>query len=95
LREAFERLEKEIFGVVLLDLGLPDSQGFDTFYQVYDKASGVPIIVLTGLDDEELGLQAGQNTEIGNAIKFRVEEPLKPVSPEKLRERLSKHLTNP
>ncbi len=44
--------------VVLLDLGLPDSQGLDTLLRVQEKAPGVPIIVLTGLDDEELAFKA-------------------------------------
>ena len=40
--------------VVLLDLFLPDSRGFETFTQVYARVPEVPIIVLSGLDDEAL-----------------------------------------
>ncbi|MGH2459037.1 MAG: ATP-binding protein [Chloroflexota bacterium] len=43
---------------VLLDLSLPDSQGLETFRTLHARASGLPIVVLTGLDDEALGLQA-------------------------------------
>lgn len=46
------------FDVVLTDLGLPDSQGWDTFAQVRATVPDVPIIVLTGLDDESTALKA-------------------------------------
>ncbi len=44
--------------VVLLDLGLPDSQGIKTLETMYRHNPRVPIVVLTGFDQEELGLQA-------------------------------------
>jgi signal transduction histidine kinase len=44
--------------IVLLDLGLPDSQGLDTFARAYAHAPEVPIIVLTSSDDESLALEA-------------------------------------
>lgn len=44
--------------VVLLDLGLPDSLGLDTLLRVRQAAEALPIIVLTGHDDEELALAA-------------------------------------
>jgi signal transduction histidine kinase len=44
--------------VILLDLYLQESQGMETFYKTQEKASMLPIIVLTGLDDEKLALQA-------------------------------------
>lgn len=40
--------------VVLLDLGLPDSQGFETFAKTYALKPQLPIIVLSGLEDEKL-----------------------------------------
>jgi two-component system, cell cycle sensor histidine kinase and response regulator CckA len=43
---------------VLLDLSLPDSQGLDTFLELHRQAPGLPIIVLTGLDDETLAMRA-------------------------------------
>ncbi len=46
--------------VVLLDLNLPDAQGFDTFRQVRELAPHIPIVLLTGLHDEALGMQAIQ-----------------------------------
>jgi PAS domain S-box-containing protein len=44
--------------VVLLDLGLPDSQGIDSLRAVYDAAPHVPVVVLTGHDDEAVGRTA-------------------------------------
>lgn len=60
LTAAMELLKKEVFDVVLLDLNLPDSSGFDTFERVRSTFPWLPVIVLTGLDDEELGIKAVQ-----------------------------------
>lgn len=46
--------------VVLLDLFLPDSQGFETFTQFHQQVPGVPVVVTTGLNDETLALKAVQ-----------------------------------
>jgi signal transduction histidine kinase len=44
--------------VVLLDLNLPDSRGAETFRSVLRRAPGVPVLVLSGQDDEELAIKA-------------------------------------
>ncbi|MBF0287650.1 MAG: response regulator [SAR324 cluster bacterium] len=46
--------------IVLLDLNLPDSEGLDTLVRVHEYVPNVPIIVLTGMDDESLGVTALQ-----------------------------------
>jgi PAS domain S-box-containing protein len=46
--------------VVLLDLGLPDSQGMDTLRSIRKQAPRLPIVVLTGLRDEEMGVDASR-----------------------------------
>ncbi|SNB47298.1 EAL domain-containing protein [Geobacter sp. DSM 9736] len=51
-------LSSENFDVVLLDLGLPDSQGLDTLRSLRSVAPTLPLILLTGLHDEELGSSA-------------------------------------
>ncbi|NJD67611.1 MAG: response regulator [candidate division NC10 bacterium] len=60
LNEATELLGKEEFDVVLLDLNLPDSWGFDTFERGHSQFPSVPVVVLTGLEDEELGMRAAK-----------------------------------
>src|SRR5271157_2108248 len=58
LAEAKECLEKEDFDVVALDLGLPDSWGIETFIQIQNCAPDTPIVILSGLDDESLAIEA-------------------------------------
>lgn len=58
LLAALQRIELGNIDVIFMDLGLPDCQGFETFRRVYEKAGNIPIVVLTGLPDEHLGLQA-------------------------------------
>ena len=60
LAEALRLLSEAHFDVVLLDLGLPDSQGIDTLRRLRDKHRKVAVVVLTGKDDEELALRALQ-----------------------------------
>jgi len=65
LSTGLERLVKGGIDLVLLDLLLPDSQGLETFSRIYAQAPHVPIIVLTGLGDEEVAVHtvgAGQGT---------------------------------
>ncbi len=59
LREGIELLIRgERFAAVLLDLSLPDSQGFDTLSRLAPRFPNLNIIVLTGRDDKELGILA-------------------------------------
>src|SRR5262245_55934542 len=58
LGEALALLGSESFDAVLLDLSLPDSHGIETFQRLHDAAPDVPAIVLTGLNDETMGLEA-------------------------------------
>ncbi|HEX4487395.1 MAG TPA: hybrid sensor histidine kinase/response regulator, partial [Terriglobales bacterium] len=58
LSDALSSLEKKSPSVVLLDLNLPDSHGAETFRRVLGKAPGVPVVVLSGQDDEELATKA-------------------------------------
>jgi sigma-B regulation protein RsbU (phosphoserine phosphatase) len=58
LSAGLDLLAKNSPSVVLLDLSLPDSQGANTFRSVLDKAPGVPVVILSGRDDEELATKA-------------------------------------
>ena len=58
LSSGLESLAQGGLDILLLDLGLPDSQGFETVRRILPAAPGIPVIVLTGLNDEAMGLQA-------------------------------------
>src|SRR5712671_4205249 len=58
LSDGLASLTRETPSVVLLDLNLPDSRGADTFRRVIDHAPNVPIVVLSGQDDEALAMKA-------------------------------------
>jgi sigma-B regulation protein RsbU (phosphoserine phosphatase) len=58
LSEAREALAEGTFDLILMDLGLPDSQGLATFRAVHSAAEGTPVVVLTGLEDQTAGLKA-------------------------------------
>jgi PAS domain S-box-containing protein len=60
LSQGMRYLKQTSFDVVLLDLFLPDSQGFDTFTQLHQQERKTPIVVTTGLNDETLALNAVQ-----------------------------------
>ncbi len=57
------------FDAVLLDLGLPESDGIDTLKRVRGIAAELPIVVFTGLDDEETGLRAVTDGAQGYLVK--------------------------
>lgn len=58
LAEALEYLRTEECDAVLLDMGLPDSGGLDTVRTLCAAAPAVPVIVLTSLDDDQMGRAA-------------------------------------
>jgi putative two-component system response regulator len=58
LSEALARLKNEGVDLVLLDLGLPDSQGLETFHKLSEATSHIPVIILTGNDNQEMAVFA-------------------------------------
>lgn len=74
--EAAAQLGNGEIDVVLLDLSLPDSQGFDTFARARDAAPETPIVVLTGMDDEQLALKAVREGAQDYLIKGDVDSAL-------------------
>lgn len=86
LSSGLKQLSEGGVDLVLLDLTLPDSKGLDTFTKLRATAKGVPVILLTGLDDEELAVRAVREgaqdyivkgslnaQSLGRAIRFAVE----------------------
>jgi two-component system, sensor histidine kinase and response regulator len=58
LADGLASLKKKSPSVILLDLYLPDCQGAETFRRVLEKAPNVPVVILSGQDDEELAVKA-------------------------------------
>jgi PAS domain S-box-containing protein len=58
LSEAVSRLEDGDIDLVLLDLGLPDSHGLQTFHKLREAAPDIPMVVLTGNTDQETAVAA-------------------------------------
>src|ERR1700682_4358337 len=76
LDAALARLSSEHFDVVLLDLSLPDEQGLNTLLRAHAHAPSVPIVVLTGLDDQALAVKAVRAGAQDYLVKGRVDGDL-------------------
>jgi sigma-B regulation protein RsbU (phosphoserine phosphatase) len=76
LQQGLARLAKGGIDAVLLDLSLPEATGMDTFHAVKEQAHDVPIIVLSGLDDETLALDAVHAGAEDYLVKGRVDSQL-------------------
>src|SRR3954454_9496919 len=61
---------------ILLDLSLPDAHGLEAVDRVQAFAPDVPIVVLSGLDDEEMAVRAVQGGAQDYLIKGRVDDHL-------------------
>jgi signal transduction histidine kinase len=61
------------FDIVLLDPGLPDSQGIESVRRVHAAAPRVPLVVLTGRDDESLALEALQEGAQDYLVKGQID----------------------
>jgi signal transduction histidine kinase len=73
MREAELVLSQSTLDIVLLDLGLPDAQGMDAVRRARTAAPNVPLVVLTGMDDETLAAQALQEGAQDYLIKGQIE----------------------
>ena len=69
-------LNEATIDVILLDLSLPDSQGVETLIRMHAAARGIPIVLMTGLEDEELGLHLIQAGAQDYLIKGQTPAPL-------------------
>ena len=58
LKEALETLQTTAFDVILLDLNLPETSGLETLKRIRLRNSAIPLVVLTGTEDEPLALEA-------------------------------------
>jgi len=76
LSAALEHLRNQHVDVILSDLGLPDSQGLETVSALLAKAQNTPIVVLTGLVDEGVGMEAVRLGAQDYLIKGEVEREI-------------------
>ncbi len=76
LSSALEACRRGGFDVLLLDLSLPDSQGLETFLKLSAQAGEIPIVVITGLDDERTAIKAVQAGAQDYLIKGQVDDNL-------------------
>jgi PAS domain S-box-containing protein len=59
VNKALDRMRQgQVYHVVLLDLTLPDSSGFESFEKIYEFNPDLPVIILTSLEDQELAFKA-------------------------------------
>jgi len=76
LTAAVARVARETYDVIVLDLSLPDGWGLDSFVKIHAVAGDIPIVVLTGLDDETLGVMAVQQGAQEYLVKSQATGPL-------------------
>lgn len=76
LSDAIKQLKQQSFHVVLSDLSLPDAQGLDTVTKIHTLTPDLPIIVLTGLSDEETGLEALRKGAHDYLVKGQIQPEL-------------------
>jgi signal transduction histidine kinase len=88
MSEALVHLGKGGVDVMLLDMGLPDAHGLDTVRQAHAMAPNVPLIVLTGLDDEALAAEAMKEGAQDYLIKGQIENR---ALPRALRHAIERH----
>ena len=62
--------------LILVDLNLPDSSGYETFLRVRERAPEIPIIVLTGLDDDHLAIRAVEDGAQDYLVKNMIQPKL-------------------
>ena len=101
LNEALRQLKTNSFDVLLLDLSLPDSAGMETFRAARAGAPHVPIVLLTGVDDEAVGVEAmrqgiqdylvkgrADGPQIARAIRYAIERKRSEEALRRMEERL-------
>lgn len=76
MAKGLRRLAEGKVDLILLDLSLPDSQGLETFDKVQAYAPDLPVVVLTGLDDEAMAVQAVRRGTQDYLVKGRLDGDL-------------------
>ena len=101
LKDGFDLAGRQNIDLILLDLFLAETKGIDTFRRCLEHASDIPIIVLTGLEDEMLAVQAVREGAqdyltknhvdsfgLNRSIRYAIERKALSVEKDKLRAQL-------
>ncbi len=76
MADALQQIGAGPFQVVLLDLSLPDVRGLETLSTLHAQAAQIPIVVLTGLDDEILAIEAVRQGAQDYLVKGKIDRSL-------------------
>jgi PAS domain S-box-containing protein len=76
LDQALDMLENKKFDAVLLDLILPDSKGLDGLDRITAQQPYISVVLLTGMEDESIGIQALQKNAGDYLVKGKIDEHL-------------------
>src|SRR4029079_15113025 len=76
LSHALEFLYREQLHVVLLDLSLPDSEGSESLYAIQAGAPQIPVILLTGFEDESFAAESVRGGAHDYLIKGQIDQKL-------------------
>ena len=76
LADGLKSLSNNDYDLILLDLSLPDSDGLETFRKVYNQVTVIPVIVLTGHNDENTGVTAMRTGAQDYLIKGEIDGKL-------------------
>jgi len=76
LQEGLKSLEENKIDIILLDLNLPDSYGLETFQETNKEVPDIPIVILTGFDDENTAIKAVKEDAQDYLIKGKVDSSL-------------------
>jgi CheY-like chemotaxis protein len=73
LNEALSVLKEQPFDVIMLDIGLPDSDGINTFFSIHNEKPLIPVIILNELDDNAIGSYAVEKGAHDFLVKGQIE----------------------
>jgi formate hydrogenlyase transcriptional activator len=76
LSSALTLLNKESFGIILLDLSLPDVKGVDTVIRTHAAAPNIPIVVMSALGDEEVAVRTVHEGAQDYLVKGQIDSAL-------------------
>lgn len=76
LTNAINLVSKNHFDLILLDLSLPESRGIETFYELQTHSKNVPIVVLSGMDDEATAIEAVRGGAQDYLVKGHADQQL-------------------